>query len=607
MSATTDEMTWDLTPWFGGELGPAYAQQRAAFVDGLEALIARADQLGPLEAASVGAWGELLAQIEALYKDGSHLRSFLHCASATRAADQAIQGEVGAFASVVARYEQLQARCEAALCGAAEADFAALEAHPALEGLSFWLHNTRAQGQMKMPVELEKLASALSVTGLAAWGRLYSKLTGTMEVPLEVEGEAPRRVPLSHVRSLMEDPSAQVRRAALEGANAELERWQDVFAAALNAIAGHRLTLNQWRGVDHFLTPPLFQARISRRTLEAMQEAIKRSQELPRRYLRQKAALLGLERLGFQDLSSPLPLPDHGAVSWEEAWARIERAFDAHDPELGAFARRARQDRWVDARPGAGRSPGGFCTSSASLEQSRIFMTYRGTLGDIQTLAHELGHAFHNHAMNGMRAWSRGYPMTLAETASTYAEAVLTDALLHDPASDDAARALILDTRLENAASFLLNIPMRFDFEVAFYEERARGPVSVERCKALMRQAQRDNYGDVLDPEQLDPWFWASKLHFYITEVSFYNYPYSFGYLFSLAVLTRVKQGGEGAFGRYKALLRDTGRASAEEVAARHLGADLGDPEFWLEPMQIIADDLARFEALAPEVLKGPR
>ena len=229
-------------------------------------------------------------------------------------------------------------------------------------------------------------------------------------------------------------------------------------------------------------------------------------------------------------------------------------------------------------------------------------MTYNNTLGDVQTLAHELGHAFHNWVMRDLRPMARSYSMTLAETASTFAETLFTDSLLADPATTDIDRAKILDTRLEGAQSFLLNIPMRFIFEKQFYEERANGEVSVSRLKEIMLDAQRQTYGDVLDSEQLDPYFWATKLHFYITGVSFYNFPYSFGYLFSLGVYKRGQEVGEGFHEQYENLLRLTGSDTAENVAKRSLSVDLESKDFWQGSIDIVAEDLAQFEAVTAKV-----
>src|SRR5690606_25952168 len=240
---------------------------------------------------------------------------------------------------------------------------------------------------------------------------------------------------------------------------------------------------------------------------------------------------------------------------------------------------------------------GGFCSSSQLIGQSRIFMTYNGAFGDVQTLAHELGHAFHNWVMRDLRPWQRGYPMTLAETASTFAEQLIIDAALEG--AGPAERLALLDQRLLEAATFTLNIPMRFDFEHALYSRRPAGELSVGELKEMMIEAQRANFGDALDPDQLDPWYWASKLHFYITGVGFYNFPSSFGYLFSLGIFARARKEGPDFLPTYERLLRQTASAPAEVVAREVLGVDLGGPDFWNASLDLIAEDLAAYEVAA--------
>lgn len=222
-------------------------------------------------------------------------------------------------------------------------------------------------------------------------------------------------------------------------------------------------------------------------------------------------------------------------------------------------------------------------------------MTFDGAVHEISVLAHELGHAWHSRVMSEMRPWARSYPMTLAETASTFAEQIVIDRILSDPESPAAEKDQVLAGRLSDAAAFILNTTMRFTFEEAFYSERAAGEVSVQRLCELMIEHQASWYGDSLEEESLDPFFWASKLHFYITGLSFYNFPYTFGYLFSQGLFWRARAEGPAFLPRYEALLRDTGSASAEEVAQRHLGVDLERPEFWNESIDLVEADLEKF------------
>jgi oligoendopeptidase F len=201
--------------------------------------------------------------------------------------------------------------------------------------------------------------------------------------------------------------------------------------------------------------------------------------------------------------------------------------------------------------------------------------------------------------MGDMRYWSGHYPATLAETASIFAEQLVGDLMLADEGCDADLRLQVLAARLQSAVVYMLNIPMRFEFEKAFYGERESGAVPLERLCALMHDTQLDVYGDALDPEGTDPWFWASKLHFFLTGISFYNYPYTFGYLFSLGVRARAAAVGAEAFQpTLIELLRETGNGTVEEVAQRVLGVDLGEPEFWHASIDQVEADLKTFEAL---------
>jgi oligoendopeptidase F len=230
--------------------------------------------------------------------------------------------------------------------------------------------------------------------------------------------------------------------------------------------------------------------------------------------------------------------------------------------------------------------------------EERIYMTYHGTVHDMVTLAHEAGHAWHSCVLRPARSLAADYPMTLAETASNFAEMILLSGLLSDPALTPAMKAYLLDQEMLRAHAYLVNIPMRFEFEQAFYTERASGEVPVSRLNELMSLAQRKLYGDTLLPDGTDPMFWASKMHFFITGVSFYNFPYVFGYLLSQALFARFEAEGAAFLPRYEAFLALTGSASCEEVARRTLDADLTDPAFWSTALRAMEPKLQAYEGL---------
>lgn len=599
---TTLRPDWDMTPYFSELGGADYLSFRDALGTDMDRLTAELATAAPLSPATAADWADWLRRAEDIAARLGHLESYLGCATAADARDEQAQREESALATAAASYEKLLVAVRAALGAADDDAFATLLANDALGGAEYFLRRLRQRARHAMPAALEGLAADLAVDGIAAWGRLYDRVSGTLTFRLDVPGKAPQTLPVSMTRSLLEDADGDVRAATAAGAARAWESVAETVAACLNAISGTRLALYERRGIEDFLTPALFDAGIERTTLDAMWQAVRERQDLPQRFLRAKARLLGKERLAFHDLMAPFPRASGERLPWSEATERVHQSFAASYPDLAAFANRAIERRWIDYAPRPGKRPGGFCTGSHLIGESRIFMTYNGGMGDVQTLAHELGHAYHSWVMKDLRTWARRYPMTLAETASTFAEQLVTDAALAAPDLAAADRAAILDTRLQESAAFLLNIPTRFDFEYQVYSRRANGELSVSDLRQLMVDAQRANYGDSLADDGLDPWFWASKLHFYITDISFYNFPYTFGYLFSLGIVARARHLGSEFLPRYERLLLKTGSDTAEAVARDVLEVDLGKPDFWRSSIDLIAEDLQQFETLTADM-----
>ena len=588
---------WDMSPFFSALGADDYRQFGAALDSDLQSLARRAEGL-PAIAQGLEPWVALLIDVENIGARVKHLGSYLACLSAANALDEAVRSEFCKLELRHAEIEKLTALLRVRMAEAPAADFDALITSPRLQGASYLLQRQREFGRRSMGPELEALSADLGVTGLTAWARLYDQISGKLMFDLEVENQPTQRLPVARTRSLLESPDARVRRAAFVGANSAWAAHGDTLAACLNGISGTRLTLYRRRGAKHFLDPALFDAGIQRLTLDTMMQVVTEAAPTIQGYLKQKARFLGMEQLGYQDLMAPIGGNGSENLTWDEGVHIVLEAFGAFNTELADFAKQAIDQRWIDYEPRVGKRPGGFCTTSPILGQSRIFMTYSGTPADVLTLAHELGHGFHNWSMRGLRPWACVYPMTLAETASTFCEQVVMDALLERAAGRE-QQLRLLETRLQDAASFLLNIPMRFWFECSLYEARADGELSVARCQELVLQAQRRAYGDALAADQMDPWFWASKLHFYLSQTSFYNFPYTFGFLFSLGLFARARKEGSQFMPRYRALLRETGSATAEEVAREILGIDLSAPDFWRECTALIAADASAFEALA--------
>ncbi|MBI2363867.1 MAG: hypothetical protein HYV01_02525, partial [Deltaproteobacteria bacterium] len=442
-------MTWDLTSYFPEFNGPEMLQFKEALCRDVGILQQSAAALAPLQDANPDAWEGILLRHEDLLRRMSHLGSYVGCLASADARNEAYLKEEAALARLRAEIAKVKIELLRAVKETTEECFSAFLARTSLSGAQNYLNRLREEARRAMVRDKEVLATDLGVDGIQAWGRFYDTMASKLEFDMVYPDGRRERLPMSQRRSLMDHPDRGVRKAAFDGGNAAWQTMEDTAAAALNAIAGTRLTLNRHRGVEHFLDIALFQAAISRKTLDAMLEALRADIEIPRRILRLKAKQMGRAAVAWYDLGAPLNLPNQEKLSWQKAKAMVGESFNRAYPALGNFFRRqVIEKNWVDWEPRAGKRPGGFCASSMLSKESRIFMTFNESLGDVLTLAHESGHAFHGQLMRDVRPYARGYPMTLAETASTFGEQVLMNGSLDDPAMSDAQKAMMLDVEI---------------------------------------------------------------------------------------------------------------------------------------------------------------
>ena len=599
-------MSWDLTSYFPEFNGVEMLQFKEAIRNDVAVLQRSAVALPVVNAASAPDWENLLLQHEDVMRRMSHLGSYVSCLASSDANNENYLKEEADLTRMRAEIAKVRIEFLRAIKAADEQSFAALTARPELRGAENYLHRMREEAKRSMSADKEVLATDLGVDGMQAWGRLYSTVSAKLEFDMIFPDGAQKRLPMSQRRSLLDHPDRRIRKAAFDAGNTAWQTIEDTAAAALNAIAGTRLTLNRHRGVDHFLDIALFQAAVTRKTVDAMFEALMANLEIPRRILRLKATVMGQNGVAWYDLGAPLDLPGQEPLSWDRAKSLVSASFTRAYPSLGNFFnQQVIEKNWVDWEPRAGKRPGGFCTSSMLSKESRIFMTYNESLGDVLTLAHESGHAYHGLMMRDLRPYARGYPMTLAETASTFGEQVLMNGVLDDPSTPDREKALILDVQIGHGAIYLLDIPVRYEFEKAFYEERPSGPLSVSRLKELMIETQRRVLGNVLERGGEDPYFWASKLHFYITGLTFYNFPYTFGYLLSRGLYRMFKNEGRKFLLKYEEFLRLAGSDTVENVVTRTIGEDIQKPDFWGAAIMSLEEPLNALQAILPAVLPG--
>ena len=530
--------------------------------------------------------------------------TFLSCELSVNARQPAAKTLYGKTQTLQAELERAFNPIELLLKLADEQFVHAYLQHPKLKSRAFQIQKSRELRDQTLPLGEEDLLIGLGVHGPLAWGNLYDSLAGSISIKLDLP-EGARQVGLAEAAGLSQDPREAVRETAHRAITNAWCVHEESASAILNSLAGWRLEEYRRRSHKHpvhFLAAPLHQNRISRDTLDAMMTAVREHVDLGRRVLRLQARLLGKTKSAPWDLFAPCPAAAKSKwqpPSFAEAITLIADAYSEIHPEMGDFVRMMDANRWIEATIGPNKRPGAYCTQFVKSRTPRVYMTYSGGMRELKTLAHELGHAFHSWVMRDMPLAATHYPMTLAETASIFGETVVNNALLRH-AVTNADRLQFTWAQAREVESFVLNIPARYQFEKTFYERRRENTLTPADLRHLMTESWQTWYGDALS--EMDPMFWATKLHFSISELSFYNFPYTFGYLFSLGVYAQRARLGDRFYTSYVALLRDTGSMTAEDVAKKHLGADLNQPDFWRQSLAIAGDSVAQFEAAATEL-----
>ncbi|WP_040287231.1 M3 family oligoendopeptidase [Sporosarcina koreensis] len=597
--------TWDLESIYPGGTNSEEVQTKLAAVK--EEIAQYADLLKNWNSDSADHAADLqaiLSQQELIGKGLGQVSTFVnmwHDAFMDDEHASVVKGQVMELASEI---QQLSTIFTKKLVAFSDDQWKQLLEEPHLKEISFVLNETRDEGKRLLSEEEERLLAKLNKDGIAAWSDLYSTTVSIMTIPFKESDGTVKDLSIGQAMNRMyADPDADVRTALFDSWEAAWTEFGPVFADILNHLAGYRLTLQEVHGRNGHLEEPLEYNRMTKETLDAMWGAVDARKQKFIDYLDRKANLYGMEKLGWQDVDAPVATGDLAPThfTYDEAADFVIENFSSFGPKLTDFTKHALENRWVEAEDRSNKRPGGYCTSLPEFEESRIFMTFTGSPSDTSTLAHELGHAFHSHVMKEVPRQNRGYAMNVAETASTFAETIIADATVRNASSDEEKIAL-LATKLENATAMFLNIRSRFLFEDSFYQERAKGFVSEKRLNELMTEAQKEAYGNSLS--SYHPHFWAAKLHFFIDSVPFYNFPYTFGYLFSLGIYAEYLKQPEGFEEKYIALLKDTGSMKVEELAQKHLGVDITQQDFWAAGIEIVEKDVDEFVSLTDSLLK---
>ncbi|MDX8430822.1 MAG: M3 family oligoendopeptidase [Candidatus Algichlamydia australiensis] len=450
----------------------------------------------------------------------------------------------------------------------------------------FPLKERRDLAKLKLSVEQEQLISDLSVDGYHSWGQFYKSFIATLTFPFRGKD-----LSAAQIANKLFSPDRSVRVEAFASYEKVYAKEAPIIAQFLNHLAGFRINVYEHRNWMSAVEDPLIHNRMSLKTLNSMWEAVTESRPVFAKFLMRKAELLGVDKLSWHDLEAPL-LENQNEIPYEEGITFIIKQFEKISPKMADFARHAVESNWIETEDRPGKRQGAYFLSFPFTKETRIFMTYSGTVDNLYTLAHELGHCFHSHQVFSLPEMAQHYRKNVAEVASTMAEMIVAEASI-ERAKSKKEKIALLGYRASRSLAYLIHLQSRYLFESRFYEKRKEKYLSPDELNALMLEAQQECYSNSLS--EYHPLLWASRLHFYLTDVPFYNFPYTFGCLFSFAIYRRIKKDPTAFEEAYIPFLHDTGMMSTEELAKKHFNIDIETPEFWREAVAATLRDVHEF------------
>lgn len=592
---------WDLSSIYPGLDSPQYREDFARYERWLGELEAEFDRLEVRRSAeplaqSAETLGQVLETLLPRIGEGvmlaETLDAFVYGLITTNSYDAEASREYSKFEMLDTRKQKLFVRLRGWI-GGMEKQLPAMLGREALKPYEFFLRESARKSKFLMPEALEDLAAELCVDGASAFSKLQGNVTSQLKMPFERDGRVDQ-LPMTMIRNLAYDPDPAVRERAYR---VELQGWESVrttVAACLNSIKGTALTLAKRRGRTSVLEVAMDDNRVDRATLDAMMGAIREAFPMFRRYLQSKARKLGKKQLPWWDLFAPVGSAQKH-FDWSAAREFVVEKFSTFSDDLGQFAATAFDKQWIDAEPRDGKRGGAYCMPVQGREESRVMMNFDGSFEQLMTLAHELGHGYHNACQTGLPMLLRGAPSTLAETASIFCETLVAEAAI--AGADDAEKLVILEAQIAGATQVCLDISSRFIFESAVLEGRKKSELGPDELCQQMLAAQKETYADGLDPATYHPYMWVMKPHYYNHDHNFYNFPYAFGHLFGLGLFAIFQREGADFVSRYKQLLRDTGCNYAAPLASR-FGIDITKPDFWRASLRVIDEQVERYEAI---------
>ena len=581
---------WDLDPLVGG--GGA---------DGARALLdCAARRAGELAARCGGRVLQLDAvELAAAAREWSEIReamtrAFLY-ASLSHQRDLSDVAAGALYASVAQRRSEIEQtlRFLELEWGAGSQDAVErLLAHagPDVEFAAHHLRRVHGAASEQLSVAEERVLSETSATSRFAWVRLANELIS--EVQCEVDGE---QVGVGAFLSMLEDPDRRVRRQFMEGFVAAQERGLRTRSFVYNALLQGHAALDRLRGRRHWLDARNRENEISGEAVQALVDAVVGRYDISQRWHRLKARLLGLAQLADYDVMAPIgDLGGH--YSYGEARELVLDSYGSLSPRVHQIVARFFDERWIDAPPRATKFPGAFCDWSCSVHP-HVLLNFRGRIGDVLTMAHELGHGLHAVLAAPRGTFDCMPTITIAETASTFGETLLIERLL-PRARTDRERLAIICRSIDNS---LLPVHWQIAFnrfeDAAHTAHRAEGELSPDALGALYAQAMRDYYGESVASTPGSEHGWSTVPHFFF-DTPGYVYSYAFGQLLALAAYARYQEIGRPFVDDYLEMLA-AGSSRDPRTLGEMMGFDLSDPRFWNLGLDLIDARLREAETLA--------
>ena len=588
-----------------------YKKQAASFTTFFDKNLSKADAKTKAKALAPLV-GEAINRLNKIQTLSDTIGSFIYAYVSTDSRDQAAAKARSEFEQASLPMDKAFTRFRSWL-GRIEAKLDKVTAKNKAAGAhAFYLKESVEQSKYQMSDEQEGLASELSLSGGNAFEKLQGTVTSQLTVDFELDGKT-QKMPMPALINLRSHPDENTRHRAYDAENKVWESVKETLAACMNGVKGQANTLNKRRGRKDAVHSALEAGRIDRKTLDVMLGSIEASFPMFRKYFKAKAKKLGKEKLAWWDVFAPLGKTNK-VYSFEEARDFVLENFGKFSPDLRAFAQRAFDNHWIDAEQREGKQGGAFCMGIPGVKESRVLCNFDGSFDQVSTIAHELGHGFHNHCAftAGKTALQQFTPMTLAETASTMCETIVAEAVLANTKNPQEELA-VLEAQIQGAGQTCVDIYSRYLFEKEVFERREQSELSADDLNDIMERAQKATYGDGLDERYLQKFMWTWKPHYYSPNLSFYNFPYAFGLLFATGLYAIYAAGSEPAVSAaspsepaihdnqgakfvedYKFLLASTGEANAADLAKRfHI--DIRKKKFWEDSLAIIGKRIERF------------